>query len=72
MTAKWIGINPASQGNLKISTDGGTNQFWIKFGYDGLDLRLPGESTTNIGNMDSPNMLLMMVPIISVTTFSLH
>ena len=51
--AELDGINPASQGNLKLSTDGGTNQFWIKFGYDGLDLRLPGESTTNIGNMDS-------------------
>lgn len=48
-----VGVNPASQGNIKIVTRGGTNQYWIKFGYDGLDLRLPGESTTNIGNMDS-------------------
>lgn len=50
---EWIGINPASQGNLKISTDGGTNQFWVKFGWDGLDLRLPDNITTNTGVMDS-------------------
>ena len=48
-----IGINPASQGNFKIVTRGGTNQFWIKFGYDGLDLRLPGKTTINAGDMDS-------------------
>lgn len=48
-----IGVNPASQGNFKIVTRGGTNQFWIKFGYDGLDLRLPGKTTINAGDMDS-------------------
>lgn len=47
-----VGVNPASQGNLKIVTRGGTNQFWIKFGYDGLDLRLPDSATTNIGAID--------------------
>lgn len=47
-----VGLNPASPGNFKIVTRGGTNQFWIKFGYDGLDLRLPSSATTNVGDMD--------------------
>lgn len=47
-----VGVNPATQGNIKIVTRGGTNQYWIKFGYDGLDLRLPDESTTSVGEMD--------------------
>ena len=47
-----IGINPASQGNLKICTEGGTNEFFIKFGYDGLELRLPDSISTIIGEMD--------------------
>jgi len=48
-----LGVDPASQGNFKIVTRGGTNQFWIKFGYDGLDLRLPDKVTTSTGEMDS-------------------
>lgn len=48
-----MGVNPAQQGNLKIVTRGGMNQYWIKFGYDGLDLRLPDSSTTNVGETDS-------------------
>lgn len=47
-----VGLNPANPGNFKIVTRGGTNQFWIKFGYDGLDLRLPDAATTNVGDMD--------------------
>ena len=47
-----VGLNPAEPGNIKIVTRGGTNQFWIKFGYDGLDLRLPETSTMNVGDMD--------------------
>lgn len=47
-----VGVNPASQGNFKIVTRGGTNQFWIKFGYDGLDLRLPDSIISSIGAMD--------------------
>lgn len=47
-----IGVNPASPGNFKIVTRGGTNQFWIKFGYDGLDLRLPSQIATSTGAMD--------------------
>lgn len=47
-----VGLNPAAPGNIKIATRGGTNQFWIKFGYDGLDLRLPKQMTTNVGDMN--------------------
>ena len=45
-------MNPASPGNFKIISIGGTNQFWIKFGADGLDLRLPKAATLNVGDMD--------------------
>ena len=47
-----VGLNPAAPGNFKIATRGGHNQFWIKFGYDGLDIRLPGSSTMKVGEMD--------------------
>lgn len=47
-----IGVNPAEPGNVKIVTRGGMNQFWIKFGYDGLDLRLPNTATINKGEMN--------------------
>lgn len=53
-----VGLNPASQGNFKITTRGGSNQFWIKFGFDGLDLRLPDEVTTNVGEMDKDMTLV--------------
>ena len=46
-----VGLNPATPGNLKLVTRGGTNQFWIKFGYDGLDLRLPSRLKTQIGEI---------------------
>ena len=47
-----VGINPATPGNMKIVTRGGTNQFWIKFGYDGLDIRSITPTTINVGEMD--------------------
>lgn len=47
-----IGINPAEPGNVKIVTRGGMNQYWIKFGYDGLDLRLPDTASINVGEMN--------------------
>lgn len=47
-----IGVNPATMGNLKIVTRGGLNQYWIKFGYDGLDIRSPSAVSTNIGETD--------------------
>ena len=47
-----IQINPAAPGNIKIVARTGNNQYWIKFGADGLDLRLPYDSTTNVGDRD--------------------
>ena len=47
-----VNLNPASPGNFKIVNRASENQFWIKFGADGLDLRLPSSPTTNIGEMD--------------------
>lgn len=44
-----IGVNPASPGNFKIVARCGANQYWIKFGYDGLDLRLPNRTTEKVG-----------------------
>ena len=48
-----VGLNPAQPGNLKLaSLSSETNQFWIKFGRDGLDLRLPKSTVTKIGALD--------------------
>lgn len=47
-----IGINPAAMGDMKLVTRGGTNQFWIKFGYAGLDIRSSTRPVTNVGMMD--------------------
>jgi hypothetical protein len=67
MESELIGVNPATPGNLKIVTRGGTNQFWIKFGYDGLDLRLPDTASTNVGDMDSD-----MTPVDYANTDSVY
>lgn len=48
-----VGINPAEMGNLKLVSRTPTNQFWIKFGWNGLDLRLPNNPVTNTGETDS-------------------
>lgn len=48
-----VGINPAEMGNLKLVSRTPTNQYWIKFGWNGLDLRLPDNPVTNTGEMDS-------------------
>lgn len=48
-----VGLNPASPGNFKLCTNGGTNQYWIKFGYDGLDIRAGKNPTMNIGKMNN-------------------
>lgn len=47
-----IGINPAAMGDMKLTTRGGTNQYWIKFGYAGLDIRSSTRPVTNVGEMD--------------------
>ena len=48
-----IGLSPATQGNLKLASMGVTNQYWIKFGADGLDIRSPDVPSTNVGEYDS-------------------
>lgn len=48
-----VGINPAEMGNLKLVARTPTNQYWIKFGWNGLDLRLPDNPVTNTGEFDS-------------------
>lgn len=47
-----IGLDPAEMGSLKLTKITGTNQYWIKFGGDGLDLRLPSNSTISAGEFD--------------------
>ena len=44
-----VGLNPAKPGNIKLCARGGTNQYWVKFGFDGLDMRLPEKATTKVG-----------------------
>lgn len=56
-----IGVNPASPGNFKIVLVDGTNQYWIKFGQDGLDIRLPRKSSTKVGDYDEDMMDLDFV-----------
>lgn len=47
-----VSINPAHPGNMKLSYSNGVNEYWIKFGDEGLDLRLSEVSTVNVGEMD--------------------
>ena len=50
-----VGLNPAQPGNLKLTYSNDLNQFWIKFGRDGLDLRLPSRAKTKVGKLN-PDM----------------
>lgn len=47
-----VGINPAAMGDMKLTTRGGVNQYWIKFGYSGLDIRSSTTPVTNVGEMN--------------------
>lgn len=47
-----VGLNPAKPGNIKLTSLTDTNQFWIKFGREGLDLRLPSKTTGKVGGLD--------------------
>lgn len=47
-----VNMNPAKQGNLKLACVGVSNQYWIKFGADGLDIRSPEAPVTNVGEFD--------------------
>ena len=48
-----VGFDPAKPGNTKIMSVCESNQFWIEFGRDGLDIRLPKEATSKVGDFDS-------------------
>lgn len=46
-----VGFNPAKPGNIKIMSvceDG--NEFWMKFGKDGFNYRLPSKPNIKVGN----------------------
>ena len=47
-----VGIDPAKSGNLKITSISEPNVFWIEFGRNGLDLRLPNRPTEKVGNVE--------------------
>ncbi len=49
---EFIGLNPAKPGNIKLCTREATNQYWIKFGFDGLDLRVNSTPTVKVGERD--------------------
>lgn len=44
-----LGYNPAEPGNIKLMCHDGDNQYWIKFGIDGLDYRGITEPNINVG-----------------------
>ena len=44
-----VGFNPASPGNAKLAAIGVTNDYYIKFGIDGLSYKLPKKSSTEVG-----------------------
>lgn len=47
-----VGYNPASPGNIKLMCMTGDNQYWIKFGADGLDYRGIEEPTVKVGHVN--------------------
>ncbi len=56
-----IGISPATQGNMKLITRGGTNQFYIKFGYDGLKISSIDKPETIVGEIENESVKLEYV-----------
>ncbi len=47
-----IGMNPAKPGNLKLVSKTDDNEYWIKFGGDNLDIRVPEGLVMNQGRLD--------------------
>lgn len=47
-----IGFNPAKPGNVKLMSIGEDAQFWIKFGVDGFNYRIPNKPTATVGYYD--------------------
>ena len=52
LSEELIGSNPASPGNLKLLSITGTNDYWVKFGIDGLDIRSTSTPVVNVGETD--------------------
>ena len=46
-----VGLAPAKPGNVKFSYINGLNEFWLEFGRDGLDVRLPSEVKSEVGRL---------------------
>lgn len=52
ISEELIGSNPAHSGNMKLVYIAGDNEYWIKFGREGLDIRLPDSLVMNQGRLD--------------------
>ena len=46
-----VGFDPAKPGNTKIMSLTEANNFWLEFGRDGLDIRLPSETKSEVGRL---------------------
>lgn len=46
-----VGFYPASPGNVKIMSLTESNSYWVEFGRDGLDIRLPSEMKSKVGSL---------------------
>lgn len=49
------GLSIPKPGNMKLASTNDINQFWISFGRNGLDLRLPSDLSSKVGGL-SENM----------------
>lgn len=47
-----VGLAPAEPGNVKFSYINGVNEFWLEFGRDGLECRLPSNPRLSSGVLD--------------------
>ena len=49
---EMVGFNPAAPGNVKLMSMLETNVYWIKFGRDGFEYRLPSTPNMSVGDLD--------------------
>lgn len=47
-----IGYDPAEKGNFKLMSAGVSNEYWLKFNCNGVDIRSQEETTRNIGSYE--------------------
>lgn len=47
-----VGYDPAEKGNFKLMSSGISNEYWLKFNSNGVDIRSQKETTTNIGSLE--------------------